>query len=70
MAPKKQEAPKERPLLGRFKSNLKMGIVGMPNVGKSTLFNLLTRVGVPAESEWHEAQGSFGSRAGPRALYI
>jgi hypothetical protein len=27
MAPKKEEKPKERPILGRFKSNLKMGIV-------------------------------------------
>ena len=28
---------------GRVKSTLKMGIVGLPNVGKSSLFNLLTK---------------------------
>ncbi|KAI9350209.1 P-loop containing nucleoside triphosphate hydrolase protein [Obelidium mucronatum] len=33
---------------GRVKANLRMGVVGLPNVGKSSLFNLLTNQNVDA----------------------
>jgi obg-like ATPase 1 len=32
------------------KNNLKMGIVGLPNVGKSSLFNILTKQSIAAEN--------------------
>ena len=38
---KKGGAP-EVPRFGRVGNNLKMGIVGLPNIGKSSLFNLLS----------------------------
>ena len=46
---KKGEAP-EVPRFGRVRSNLKMGILGLPNVGKSSLFNLLTEQSAAAEN--------------------
>ncbi|OXA62183.1 Obg-like ATPase 1 [Folsomia candida] len=50
MGPKK-EVKEERPvLLGRVGTNLKVGIVGLPNVGKSTFFNVLTKSAIPAEN--------------------
>jgi len=50
MASKKKEEQAPKVLLGRASNSLQMGIVGLPNVGKSTLFNLLTKLSVPAEN--------------------
>lgn len=50
MAPKKVEAPEKKPLIGRVGTNLKVGIVGIPNVGKSTFFNVLTKSQAAAEN--------------------
>ena len=43
MAPKKKEVEVEKIKWGRSGNTLKMGLVGLPNVGKSTTFNLLTK---------------------------
>lgn len=43
------EAPKTV-MLGRPGNNVKVGIVGVPNVGKSSFFNILGKMNVPAEN--------------------
>ncbi|VDN58142.1 unnamed protein product [Dracunculus medinensis] len=51
MAPKKKEIEEHPPpLMGRIGTNLKMGILGLPNVGKSTFFNVLTKSQAQAEN--------------------
>ncbi|EDO42940.1 predicted protein [Nematostella vectensis] len=50
MPPKKKEEEKPPPLMGRFGTSLKCGIVGIPNVGKSTFFNVLTKSAASAEN--------------------
>ncbi|KAJ9452727.1 Obg-like ATPase 1 [Diplonema papillatum] len=51
MPPKKkgEEVPKSM-TLGRPGTSLKIGIVGLPNVGKSTFFNVITKSAIPAEN--------------------
>lgn len=49
MPPKKKDVVEEKPvILGRLGTNLKCGIVGLPNVGKSTFFNVLTKTSIAA----------------------
>ena len=51
MPPKKSDTVGPRkPIIGRLGTNLKMGIVGLPNVGKSTFFNILTKLQAAAEN--------------------
>lgn len=52
MPPKKatEEVKNNVVAFGRVRKNLKMGCVGLPNVGKSSLFNLLTEKSNPAEN--------------------
>jgi obg-like ATPase 1 len=47
---KKTDVKPPKPLLGRVGNSLKMGIVGFPNVGKSSTFNILSKLNVKAEN--------------------
>jgi obg-like ATPase 1 len=47
-APSPNEAVKRQ--LGRPGNSVKIGIVGMPNIGKSTMFNCLSMQNVPASN--------------------
>lgn len=47
---KKEEGEKKPIILGRLGTGLKIGIVGLPNVGKSTFFNILTKSEAAAEN--------------------
>ncbi|PVU91759.1 hypothetical protein BB559_003987 [Furculomyces boomerangus] len=48
--PPKKVVKEEKLLLGRPSNNLKIGVVGLPNVGKSTFFNAITNSAVAAEN--------------------
>eukprot|EP00808_Paulinella_micropora_P007002 g40330.t1 len=37
-------------ILGKPHNNVAIGIVGMPNIGKSSLFNVMTKMSVPAQN--------------------
>jgi obg-like ATPase 1 len=50
MPPKKKEEEVKKVILGRASNTLRMGLVGLPNVGKSTTFNFLSNLQVPAEN--------------------
>ncbi|XP_072034156.1 obg-like ATPase 1 [Amphiura filiformis] len=51
MPPKKKVVEEKKPgLMGRVGTSLKCGIVGLPNVGKSTFFNVLTKSQASAEN--------------------
>jgi len=49
MKKKAEEQPK-KVQLGRPGNTLQMGIVGLPNVGKSSTFNLLSKLNIPAKN--------------------
>ena len=77
MPKKAKDAGEEEPIgagrFGRCRGNLKMGLVGLPNVGKSTTFNLFCDQQVAAENfpfctiEPNETRATVKPRGGRRA---
>ena len=55
------QEPEKRVLLGRPSNNVKAGLVGVPNVGKSSTFNLMCNMSVEA--------ANFPVRRRPRARH-
>mmetsp|Transcript_17438 Transcript_17438/g.27862 ORF Transcript_17438/g.27862 Transcript_17438/m.27862 type:complete len:392 (+) Transcript_17438:98-1273(+) len=47
---KKKGKVEEKVMFGKPKNNVTIGLVGLPNVGKSSTFNLLGKLQVPAEN--------------------
>ena len=50
MNKKNKTKTQEKAQFGRLTNSLRMGIVGFPNVGKSSTFNLLSKLGAQAEN--------------------
>jgi obg-like ATPase 1 len=50
MPPKKKPEEVKKVILGRASNTLKMGFVGLPNVGKSSTFNFMSKLQVAAEN--------------------
>lgn len=50
MPPKQKPEAEKKVILGKASNVLSMGLVGLPNVGKSTTFNILSNLSVPAEN--------------------
>ena len=47
---KDADAGTDTVILGRWSNTLRIGLVGLPNVGKSTTYNFLSNLNVPAEN--------------------
>lgn len=50
MGPKKKDVEVKKIPLGRPSNNLKLGVVGVPNAGKTTVFNVLAKLKVETSS--------------------